>query len=46
MTYCIGKCKDYKASKPSQIGRYAAGQKRCNYCEIFLEYDGFELSML
>ena len=40
MTYCIGKCKDYKALKPSQIGRYAAGQKRCNYCEVFVEYDG------
>ena len=40
MTYCIGKCKEYKALKPSQIGRYAAGQKRCNYCEVFVEYDG------
>ena len=40
MTYCIGKCKNYKAHKPIEIGRYAAGQKRCNYCEIFLEYDG------
>jgi len=27
MTYCIGKCRKYKALKPPQIGRYAAGQK-------------------
>ena len=40
MTYCIGKCKQYKAQKPNQIGRYASGQKRCNYCEIFVEYQG------
>lgn len=40
MAYCTGKCKKYKALKPSQIGRYAAGQKRCNYCEIFVEFDG------
>ncbi len=30
----------YKALKPTGIGRYAAGQKRCNYCMIFLNYDG------
>ena len=40
MTYCIDECRKYKASKPLQIGRYAAGQKRCNYCEIFVDYDG------
>lgn len=40
MTYCIGNCKKYKALKPTQIGRYASGQKRCNYCEIFVDYDG------
>jgi len=40
MAYCIGKCKNYKALKPKQIGRYAAGQKRCNFCEIFLFHDG------
>lgn len=40
MTYCIGKCKDFKAQKPAQIGRYAAGQKRCNHCEIFVAYEG------
>jgi len=40
MTYCVGTCKNYKALKPSQIGRYASGQKRCNFCEVFLDYDG------
>jgi hypothetical protein len=40
MAYCIGECKKYKALKPKQIGRYASGQKRCNHCEIFVEYDG------
>ena len=40
MTYCAGECKKYKALKPSQIGRYASGQKRCHNCEIFINYDG------
>ena len=41
MTYCNGKCKNYKAQKPLQVGRYAAGQKRCNHCEIFVAYEGY-----
>jgi len=40
MTYCSGKCRNFKAQKPSRIGRYASGQKRCNYCEIFVDFDG------
>ena len=40
MAYCIGACSKYKAKKPVDLGRYAAGQKRCNYCEIFVEWDG------
>ena len=40
MACCRGACKEYKALKPTQIGRYAAGQKRCNYCEIFIDHDG------
>ena len=40
MTCCIGTCKKYKALKPTRIGRYASGQKRCNYCEIFIDCDG------
>ena len=42
MGYCTGKCKQYKALKPRQIGRYASGQKRCNFCEIFVNYDGLK----
>lgn len=40
MSYCSGKCKQYKALKPVRIGRYASGQKRCKFCEIFVNYDG------
>ena len=42
MGYCAGKCKQYKALKPRKIGRYASGQKRCNFCEIFVNYDGLK----
>lgn len=37
--YCMGTCIRYKAKKPLEIGRYAAGQKRCNICEIFINSD-------
>jgi len=40
MTYCIGKCKNIKALKPYLIGRYASGQKRCNFCEVFMNHEG------
>lgn len=40
MAYCIGQCKKYKAHKPAEIGRYAAGQKRCNNCEVFVNWEG------
>ena len=40
MVYCRGACEQYKAQKPYEIGRYAAGQKRCNYCEVFVNWDG------
>ena len=37
---CKGICKDYKAARPTdKRGRYEAGQRRCNTCEIFIEYD-------
>lgn len=42
MSYCTGKCKRYKALKSRYIGRYASGQKRCNFCEIFVNYDGLK----
>ena len=37
---CKGICDRYKALKPSGTGRYTIGQKRCNSCNIFVEYDG------
>jgi hypothetical protein len=40
MVYCRGTCEQYRAQKPYEIGRYAAGQKRCNYCEVFVNWDG------
>jgi hypothetical protein len=40
MAYCNGLCTKYKAQKPVEMGRYAAGQKRCNYCEVFVNFNG------
>ena len=36
MAYCIGKCKEYKALKPTQL-QIALDKKRCNYCETFVD---------
>ncbi len=38
--YCTSTCIKYKAKKPIEIGRYAAGQKRCNFCGIFMNCGG------
>jgi len=37
---CKGVCHRYKARWASSQFRYACGQKRCNVCEIFLNWDG------
>lgn len=37
---CKGICIRHKAQKPVGLGRYAAGQKRCQVCEIFLNWIG------
>lgn len=46
---CRDKCHKFKASSPSpyirfsgpnSTGRYILGQKRCQVCEIFINYDG------
>ena len=37
---CKGICVRHKAMKPIGTGRYSMGQKRCQVCEIFLEWDG------
>ena len=36
---CKGICIRHKAVKPTGAGRYASGQKRCQICEIFLNWD-------
>ena len=37
---CNGICNRYRAKKPVYAGRYVTGQKRCNSCEIFINWDG------
>jgi hypothetical protein len=37
---CKGICIRHKALKPTGIGRYSSGQKRCQICEIFLNWGG------
>jgi len=33
-------CTQHKATKPVRIGRYASGQKRCQICAIFINWEG------
>jgi hypothetical protein len=37
---CKDICIRHKAHKPVGDGRYATGQKRCQVCEIFLNWNG------
>jgi hypothetical protein len=37
---CKDICVRHKARKPVGFGRYAMGQKRCQICEIFIEWPG------
>lgn len=37
---CKGICSRYKARLITGIGRYATGQKRCQPCGIFINYEG------
>lgn len=37
---CKGECERYKVSKINGIGRYSLGLKRCNVCEIFVNWVG------
>lgn len=37
---CKGICTRYKAQKPVGVGRYSAGQARCQICEIFIKFSG------
>ena len=41
MAYCIRTCMKYKATKPPNgLGRCAVGQKRCQFCEVFIDWNG------
>ncbi len=37
---CKGTCSPYVIQKPLMSSRYAAGQKRCTICEIFINWGG------
>ena len=38
---CLGICKQYKVKKPTgQVGRYEAGQARCQTCDIWIDHNG------
>lgn len=37
---CAGICDRYKAQRPLGGERYAAGQKRCSRCAIFVNWEG------
>jgi len=39
---CKGICErpEYHAPKPTGMGRYASGQKRCQICETFIKVEG------
>jgi hypothetical protein len=38
---CKGVCIRHRAQRPSgSFGRYAAGQKRCQVCAMFMKWDG------
>ena len=37
---CKGICIRHKAQKPVGSGRYALGQRRCQICEIFINWVG------
>jgi len=39
-TSCNEICKGYKIRKPKGTGRYSAGQKRCNRCDVFIQWEG------
>ncbi len=38
---CKDLCMQYKASRPIGKSRYGSGQKRCQICEVFIQWEGF-----
>jgi rRNA maturation endonuclease Nob1 len=42
MMACKGICLRHKAQKPvAHIGRYVIGQKRCQACETYIQWNNF-----
>ena len=37
---CLEICKQYKVKKPTNGGRYEAGQARCQMCDIWIDHNG------
>jgi len=37
---CKGLCTRYRAQKRYGVGRYVSGQKRCQICEVFVNWSG------
>lgn len=37
---CKGYCSRYKANKPYHNNRYLVGQKRCQICTLFVQWEG------
>jgi len=37
---CKGVCERLKAQKPLKVSRYLVGQKRCQTCSVYLEWEG------
>jgi hypothetical protein len=37
---CKGICIRHKAQRPIGAHRYMSGQKRCQICDLFLEWEG------
>jgi hypothetical protein len=37
---CLEICKQYKVKKPTNGGRYEAGQARCQICDIWIDHNG------
>ena len=38
---CKGICSRHKAMRPSTGKRYLTGQKRCQVCQVFINWPGF-----
>ena len=38
---CKGICSSHRAMRPSTGRRYLIGQRRCQVCQIFINWEGF-----